>query len=114
MRARQVVTYSRAAAADNGGLSSKIRDRERSRKIAREREGGGGSGEGMPLVSFLPLYVALRSRVCARARIRVINISLILVSMTLMDDAAITSSSVENSRGSFIIKREELSTVEGD
>lgn len=54
-------------------------------------------------------------RVCdfVRVHIRVINISLILVSMTLMDDAAITSGSAENGRHSFIIKREELSTVEG-
>jgi len=40
----------------------------------------------------------------------IINISLILVSMTLMDDANIISRSEENNRGSFINKREELST----
>lgn len=45
---------------------------------------------------------------------RVINISLILVSMTLMDDANIIFRPVENNHGSFIIKREELSTVEVD
>jgi len=34
--------------------------------------------------------------------------------MTLMDDTNIISRFEENTHGSFIIKREELSTIDGD